>query len=164
MYVSRTDIQDLWTQLTRFTDVAGLKQHLIEMVQENVTTVRAVAESLWGLICELITVILSQILILAANLSVIGSLLVGTLGLVLNFGMELVNFIIQLTGTFHNFCGSDKNHFQYSSPSCTTCSLRAQRSGSRSSGWHCSIRLVDMPLMMIMAMVSEGTVDAIWVL
>ncbi|CAP29333.2 Protein CBG09778 [Caenorhabditis briggsae] len=80
--VNQTSRGDVWQQLKGVTDLAALKDELTLIVKENLDTLMGVAQSVGS--------------ILAVNVSIFSSLLVSFAGIILSFGMELLNTFIEL--------------------------------------------------------------------
>ncbi|PIC38514.1 hypothetical protein B9Z55_010507 [Caenorhabditis nigoni] len=80
--VNQTSRGDIWQQLKGVTDLAALKDELTLIVKENLDTLMGVAQSVGS--------------ILAVNVSIFSSLLVSFAGIILSFGMELLNTFIEL--------------------------------------------------------------------
>ena len=94
--------QDLWTHLTAATDLTALKQHLQEIVQENISTLLAVSASLFTASTHHTHVQVAESVwsLLSANISFIGGLIGALLGLLLSFGLDLLNFVIEVVVFF----------------------------------------------------------------
>uniref|UniRef100_A0A914X557 Transmembrane protein n=1 Tax=Plectus sambesii TaxID=2011161 RepID=A0A914X557_9BILA len=73
---------DFFHHIKQATDLAALKEELTLIVKENMDTLMTIAQSVWG--------------VLASNMSFLTSILVALLALVLNFGMELINSLIEI--------------------------------------------------------------------
>ncbi|CAI58660.1 Transmembrane protein 245 [Caenorhabditis elegans] len=73
---------DVWTQLKGVTDLTALKDELTLIVKENLDTLMGIAQSIGA--------------ILAVNVSIFSSLLVSLAGIILSFGMDLLNTFIEM--------------------------------------------------------------------
>ncbi|CAI2347553.1 unnamed protein product [Caenorhabditis sp. 36 PRJEB53466] len=73
---------DWWQQLKGVTDLTALKDELTLIVKENLDTLMGVAQSIGS--------------VLAVNVSIFSSILVQFAGIILSFGMELLNTFIEL--------------------------------------------------------------------
>uniref|UniRef100_A0A0N4UKC3 Transmembrane protein 245 n=1 Tax=Dracunculus medinensis TaxID=318479 RepID=A0A0N4UKC3_DRAME len=74
---------DQWiSQLTSVTNLSALKEEIIKIIQENVQTILHILQSMWSLILM--------------NISLIGSFFFSTIGVVIVFGLGILNFFIKI--------------------------------------------------------------------
>ncbi|KAK6024050.1 hypothetical protein OSTOST_10149, partial [Ostertagia ostertagi] len=76
------EVRDWKTQLMSITDLRALKQEITLIVRENLDTLMGVARSVWS--------------VLSVNLTFVLSLMGALAGLLLSFGMDILNTIIEL--------------------------------------------------------------------
>uniref|UniRef100_A0A0R3RU73 Transmembrane protein n=1 Tax=Elaeophora elaphi TaxID=1147741 RepID=A0A0R3RU73_9BILA len=75
--------KDWMSQLEVFTSISTLREEVVELVKANVDTIMSVAQSAWSFI--------------AANISTLGTILFTILAIVIDFGLEILNFFIEIT-------------------------------------------------------------------
>ncbi|KAF1761441.1 hypothetical protein GCK72_009697 [Caenorhabditis remanei] len=73
---------DVWQQLKGVTDLAALKDELTLIVKENLDTLMGIAQSIGS--------------ILAVNVTIFSSLIASFAGIILSFGLDLLNTFIEL--------------------------------------------------------------------
>ncbi|KHJ76751.1 hypothetical protein OESDEN_23629, partial [Oesophagostomum dentatum] len=73
---------DWKTQLMAVTDLHALKDELTVIIKENMDTLMNIARSVWAVV--------------AVNMSFVMSLLGAVAGLILDFGMDIINLIIEI--------------------------------------------------------------------
>uniref|UniRef100_A0A8R1TZS6 Transmembrane protein 245 n=1 Tax=Onchocerca volvulus TaxID=6282 RepID=A0A8R1TZS6_ONCVO len=80
---SSSATKDWMSQLEVFTSISMLKEEVVELVRANVDTIMKLAQSIWSFT--------------AANISTLGTILFTILAIVINFGLEIFNFFIEIT-------------------------------------------------------------------
>ncbi|MCP9259116.1 hypothetical protein DINM_002086 [Dirofilaria immitis] len=80
---SSSATKDWTTQLEAFTSISTLREEVVELVKANVDTIISVTQSIWSFII--------------ANISTLGTILFTILAIVINFGLEILNFFIEIT-------------------------------------------------------------------
>lgn len=76
------------TQLQGVTDFHALKEEIKLIVQENIDTLLSVGKTVWS--------------ILAVNISFLSSIMAAFAGVILGFGMDIVNFLIEIVSSLRS--------------------------------------------------------------
>ncbi|VDK80806.1 unnamed protein product [Litomosoides sigmodontis] len=80
---SNSDTKDWMSYLDAFTSISTLREEAVELIKANVDTVMSVAQSVWSFT--------------VGNISTLGTILFTILAIVINFGLEIFNFFIEIT-------------------------------------------------------------------
>ncbi|CAG9540553.1 unnamed protein product [Cercopithifilaria johnstoni] len=80
---SSSATKDWMSYLEVFTSIRTLREEVVELVKANVDTIMSVAQSVWSFT--------------ASNISTLGTILFTFLAIVINFGLEVFNFFIEIT-------------------------------------------------------------------
>uniref|UniRef100_A0A1I7VM90 Transmembrane protein n=1 Tax=Loa loa TaxID=7209 RepID=A0A1I7VM90_LOALO len=75
--------KDWMSNLEVFTSISTLREEMVELIKANVDTIMSIAQSVWSFT--------------AGNISTLGTVLFTILAIVINFGLELFNFFIEIT-------------------------------------------------------------------
>lgn len=76
------------TQLQGVTDFHALKEEIKLIIQENIDTLLSVGKTVWS--------------ILAVNISFLSSIMAAFAGVILGFGMDIVNFLIEIVSSLRS--------------------------------------------------------------
>ncbi|OZC11436.1 hypothetical protein X798_01293 [Onchocerca flexuosa] len=80
---SSSATKDWMSQLEVFTSISMLKEEMVELVKANIDTIMKLAQSIWSFT--------------AANISTLGTISFTILAIVIDFGLEIFNFFIEIT-------------------------------------------------------------------
>ncbi|VBB32325.1 unnamed protein product, partial [Acanthocheilonema viteae] len=80
---SSSATRDSMNYLEVFTSISTLREEVIELIKANVDTIMSVAQSIWSFA--------------AGNISTFGTILFTIIAIVINFGLEIFNFFIEIT-------------------------------------------------------------------